>query len=281
MKHIENSEIKRTLVYIVLITLTVFSLFPFFVLIVNATRTHAQIMKGFSPLPGLAFFSNLGHLLSNPNIPVLRALGNSILVSVMSAVLTTYFSAMTAYGIFMYNFKGKQFAFKLILALMMIPTQVSTLGFIRLLIKIKMIDTLAALYIPAIASPVVFFYMYQAMQSSLPYSIVEAARIDGCNEIRIFNTIVIPLMKPAIAVQMIFSFVNSWNNYFVPALILHDDKKKTLPILIALLRGADFLKFDMGQVYIMIAFSIFPVVVVYLCLSKFIVGGVALGGVKG
>lgn len=244
MKHIENSEIKRTLVYIVLITLTVFSLFPFFVLIVNATRTHAQIMKGFSPLPGLAFFSNLGHLLSNPNIPVLRALGNSILVSVMSAVLTTYFSAMTAYGIFMYNFKGKQFAFKLILALMMIPTQVSTLGFIRLLIKIKMIDTLAALYIPAIASPVVFFYMYQAMQSSLPYSIVEAARIDGCNEIRIFNTIVIPLMKPAIAVQMIFSFVNSWNNYFVPALVINSKLKKTIPIMIAQLRSADYQKFD-------------------------------------
>ena len=280
MKHIENSEIKRTLVYIVLITLTVFSLFPFFVLIVNATRTHAQIMKGFSPLPGLAFFSNLGHLLSNPNIPVLRALGNSILVSVMSAVLTTYFSAMTAYGIFMYNFKGKQFAFKLILALMMIPTQVSTLGFIRFLIKIKMIDTLAALYIPAIASPVVFFYMYQAMQSSLPYSIVEAARIDGCNEIRIFNTIVIPLMKPAIAVQMIFSFVNSWNNYFVPALVINSKLKKTIPIMIAQLRSADYQKFDMAQVYMFICLAIIPLVIVYLFLSRSIISGVSAGSVK-
>lgn len=280
MKHIENSEIKRTLVYIVLITLTVFSLFPFFVLIVNATRTHAQIMKGFSPLPGLAFFSNLGHLLSNPNIPVLRALGNSILVSVMSAILTTYFSAMTAYGIFMYNFKGKQFAFKLILALMMIPTQVSTLGFIRLLIKIKMIDTLAALYIPAIASPVVFFYMYQAMQSSLPYSIVEAARIDGCNEIRIFNTIVIPLMKPAIAVQMIFSFVNSWNNYFVPALVINSKLKKTIPIMIAQLRSADYQKFDMAQVYMFICLAIIPLVIVYLFLSRSIISGVSAGSVK-
>lgn len=280
MKHIENSEIKRTLVYIVLITLTVFSLFPFFVLIVNATRTHTQIMKGFSPLPGLAFFSNLGHLLSNPNIPVLRALGNSILVSVMSAVLTTYFSAMTAYGIFMYNFKGKQFAFKLILALMMIPTQVSTLGFIRLLIKIKMIDTLAALYIPAIASPVVFFYMYQAMQSSLPYSIVEAARIDGCNEIRIFNTIVIPLMKPAIAVQMIFSFVNSWNNYFVPALVINSKLKKTIPIMIAQLRSADYQKFDMAQVYMFICLAIIPLVIVYLFLSRSIISGVSAGSVK-
>ena len=88
-------------------------------------------------------------------------------------------------------------------------------------------------------------------------------------------------MKPAIAVQAIFTFVSSWNNYFIPALILHDDSKKTLPILIAQLRAADWLKFDMGQVYIMIAFSIFPVIVVYLILSKHIVQGVALGSVKG
>ena len=119
------------------------------------------------------------------------------------------------------------------------------------------------------------------MESTLPLSIVEAARIDGSGELRTFNHIVLPLMKPAIAVQAIFTFVLNWNNYFIPALILHSDNKKTLPVLIAQLRSADFLKFDMGQVYIMIAFSIFPVIIVYLLLSKFIVQGVALGGVKG
>lgn len=280
MRAIDEKVIRRRLVYIILIALTVLSLFPFFVLVVNATRSHAQIQKGFSPVPGLSFFSNLQKLLTNPNIPVLKALANSIIVSVMSAVLSTYFSAMTAYGIFMYNFKGKNVAFKLILAIMMIPAQVSTLGFIRLLIKIKMIDTLAALYIPAIASPVVFFYMYQAMQSSLPYSIVEAARIDGCNEFRIFNTIVIPLMKPAIAVQMIFSFVNSWNNYFVPALVINSKAKKTIPILIAQLRSADYQKFDMGQVYMIICLAIIPLVIVYLFLSRNIISGVSAGSVK-
>ena len=87
-------------------------------------------------------------------------------------------------------------------------------------------------------------------------------------------------MKPAISVQAIFTFVSSWNNYFIPALVLHTDKKKTLPVLIAQLRSADWLKFDLGQVYVMIAFSIFPVIVVYLILSKNIVGGVTAGGVK-
>ena len=111
--------------------------------------------------------------------------------------------------------------------------------------------------------------------------IIEAARIDGSGEFATFNKIVVPMMKPAIAVQAIFAFVANWNNYFIPALIIESKTKKTLPILIAQLRSADWLKFDMGQVYMLIAIAILPVVIVYLCLSKFIVRGVALGGVKG
>jgi multiple sugar transport system permease protein len=168
-----------------------------------------------------------------------------------------------------------------ILAVMMIPSQVTALGFLQLIGKMGLDDSRIPLIVPAIAAPVTYFYMKQYMESALPLSLIEAARIDGSGEFRTFNNIVLPLMKPAIAVQAIFTFVSSWNNYFTPALVLHTDTKKTLPILIAQLRSADFLKFDMGQVYAMIAFSIFPVIVVYLLLSKFIVGGVAVGAVKG
>jgi len=277
---IATVNFKRSFCYTVLIVLSVLSLFPFFVLIVNSTRAHAEIQKGFSMLPGSYFFVNLKSLFSNPNIPIMKALFNSVFVSVMSAVLTTYFSALTAYGIYLYNFKGKQAAFKIILGLMMIPAQVSTLGFIKLLISIHMIDTLAALYIPAIASPVVFFYMYQAFSASLPFSIVEAARIDGYNEFKIFNGIVFPIMKPAIAVQLIFAFVNSWNNYFIPALVINSKANKTIPILIAQLRSADYQKFDMGQVYMIICLAIIPLVIVYLLLSRSIISGVTVGAVK-
>ena len=272
--------IKRNLCYTFLFILTVASLFPFFILLVNSTRSHAQIQKGFSAFFGSFFFENLRNLVSNPNTPIVRALFNSVFVSFMSALLTTYFSAMTAYGIYMYNFKGKNTAFKVILAIMMIPTQVSSLGFIQLLIKVGMYDSLSALFIPAIASPVVFFYMYQAMTASLSYSIVEAARIDGCPEFRIFNTIVIPLMKPAIAVQAIFAFVGSWNNYFIPALVINSKMKKTIPILVAQLRSADYQKFDMGQVYMFICLAIIPLVIVYLFLSRYIIRGVSVGAVK-
>ena len=188
---------------------------------------------------------------------------------------------MTAYAIHVYEFKLKKFAFTFILMIMMIPTQVTALGFIQLVQGMKLEDNFIPLIVPAIAAPVTFYYLKQYMESNLPISLVEAARIDGSGEFHTFNSIVLPLMKPAIAVQMIFTFVSSWNNYFTPALILHKDSVKTLPILLATLRSADFLKFDMGQVYAMIVFSILPVVVVYLILSRFIVGGVAAGGVKG
>ena len=272
--------IRRTLCYIVLVILAFLSLFPFFILIVNATRSHVQIQNGFSALPGAFFGKNIVNLFSNKNIPILQALFNSVYVSLMTAVLTTYFSSMTAYGIYMYRFKGRKGAFTFIMAVMMVPTQVSTLGFIKLLTTLHMMDNLVSLYVPAIAAPIVFFYIYQAMESTLPYSIVEAARVDGCNEFRTFNTIVIPMMKPSIAVQAIFSFVSSWNNFFVPALVISSKEKKTIPILIAQLRSADYSKFDLGQVYMQICIAIVPLIIVYLFLSRNIVSGATAGGVK-
>ncbi|MCR5621799.1 MAG: carbohydrate ABC transporter permease [Treponema sp.] len=272
--------IRRFVAYTVLIILAFLSLFPFFILIINSTRGHADIQKGFSAIPGVFFVQNLTKMMSNDNNPVVPALINSVFVSFMCAVLTTYFSSMTAYGIYMYRFKGRKFSFRFILAVMMVPAQVSTLGFIKLITKLGMIDTLAALYIPSIAAPIVFFYIYQAMESTLPYSIVEAARVDGCNEFRTFNTIVLQMMKPSIAVQAIFAFVSSWNNYFVPQLVISTKEKKTIPILIAQLRSADYQKFDMGQVYMMICLAIVPLIIVYLFLSRSIISGATAGGVK-
>lgn len=275
-----NIKTRRLIAYIVLIFLTFLCLFWFYVLFINATRSNGELKKGFVPIPSTHLIENWKNLRAGI-LPVWQGMFNSLIVSSLCAVLSTYFSTMTAYAIHAYDFKLKKPTFTFILMIMMIPTQVTALGFVQLMAKMKMEDSLIPLIVPTIAAPVTFFYMKQYMESTLPLSIVEAARIDGSGEFRTFNHIVLPLMKPAIAVQAIFTFVLNWNNYFIPALILHSDNKKTLPVLIAQLRSADFLKFDMGQVYIMIAFSIFPVIIVYLLLSKFIVQGVALGGVKG
>ena len=271
---------RRALAYIVLVIMSFLCLFWFYILFVNATRSKVELTQGFTLLPSTHLIQNWKGVMAG-TLPVVRGMINSLVVATCSAVLCTYFSTMTAYAIHVYDFKLKKFMFTFILAIMTIPTQVTALGFIQLVADMKLEDNFIPLIIPAIAAPATFFYMKQYMESALPLSLVEAARIDGSGEFRTFNSIVLPLMKPAIAVQAIFTFVANWNNYFTPALVLHDDKMKTLPILIAQLRSADFLKFDMGQVYMMIAFAIVPVIIVYICLSKFIVRGVTLGGVKG
>ena len=277
---VKTSKVRTVLAYILLLILTFLCLFFFYILIVNSTRSHPEIQKGFSMIPGHSFMKNLKSVLNDANIPVLSGIKNSLIVSSLSALLATYFSALTAYGLYAYNFKLKKPAFIFIMLILVMPTQVSAMGFINLITKMGMLNTLYPLFLPSIAAPAVFYFMYSYMQSSLPLELVEAARIDGCSEFRTFNRIVIPIMKPALAVQAIFAFVQSWNNYFIPALVISDNSKKTLPILIAALRSADFLKFDMGKVYMLITIAIVPIIIVYIALSKYIVAGVALGGVK-
>ena len=271
---------RRAIAYIVLILLSFLCLFWFYVLFINATRSNGELGRGFTAIPSTHLIENMRNVFHG-TLPMVKGMRNSLVISSFTALCCTYFSVMTAFAIQAYPFRGRQAVFSFILAIMMIPTQVTALGFVQLVNKMGLENNFIPLIVPAIASPVTFFYMKQYMEANLPMSLLEAARIDGAGEFFIFNKIVLPLMKPAIAVQAIFSFVSSWNNYFTPALILHKENVKTLPILIAQLRAADWLKFDMGQVYAAIAFSIFPVIVVYLLLSKYIVGGVAAGAVKG
>ena len=287
MKNYENTKarilmiVARVVVYAILIFLSVLCLFSFYMLIINATRSNAQLQTGFTLIPQNNFFINLKNAWNDASINIPRGMLNSFFIASCCAILTTYFSALTAYGIHVYRFRLRRFAFYFIMAVMMIPPQVSAVGFIQLVYKFHLTNNYIPLILPSIAAPVVFFYMKQYLESVLPMEMVEAARIDGCGEFRAFNQVVLPIMKPAIAVQMIFAFVSSWNNYFIPALLLDKAEMKTVPIMIAQLRSADYSKFDMGKVYMFILLAILPVLVVYIILSRSIIKGVTAGSVKG
>ena len=280
MKEQKSSPVRSIIAHIVLIILSIMCLFFFYILIVNSTRTHAELQRGFSALPGTHFIENLMKVANDGTFPMFRGIVNSIIVSGSCAAICTYFSSLTAYGLYAYFFRLRKAAFTFIMAILVMPTQVTAMGFLRLISGMGMYDSLLPLILPSIASPAVFYFMHSYLQSSLPLSLVEAARIDGCGEFRIFNQIVLPIMKPAIAVQAIFTFVGSWNNYFVPALIIQSKDKMTVPILIATLRGADYMSFDSAKIYMMIMVAIVPIVLIYLFLSKYIIAGVTLGGVK-
>lgn len=279
--HITRKKIVR---YIVLIFLAILCIFPFYVLIINATHFTDEIQSGrLMLLPGGWFFKNLKNTMNDGTIPVLRGLLNSMLIAIGCAVCTTYSSTLTAYAVHAYDFPGRKAVKTFIMAVMMIPTQVTALGFYDLMKTFGLLNNYIPLIVPTIAAPVVYFFMLQYMQGALPLEIVEAARIDGSNEFRTFNSIVLPIMKPAIAVQAIFAFVTSWNNYFTPNLIIQSNRTDlyTLPIIIAVLRNANFLSFDMGKIYMAMFIAIVPVIIVYLFLSRYIIQGVAVGSVKG
>ena len=273
--------ISRGVVYTILIFLTVLCLFSFYMLIINASRTNADLQGGFKFLPQGNFLTNLKNAWNDASINIPRGMLNSFLVASCTALLTTYFSALTAYGLHAYDFRLKRAAFTFIMAVMVIPKQVSAAGFVQLCYRFHLTNSYLPLILPSIAAPIVFFYMKQYMESTLPMEIIDAARVDGSNEFYTFNRIILPMLKPALAVQMIFSFVESWNNYFLPALLLDKAELKTVPIMIAQLRSADYSKFDLGKVYMFILLAILPVMVVYIFLSKSIIKGVTAGSVKG
>ena len=271
----------RVLVYLFLGILTVLCLFSFYMLIINSTRTNADLQGGFRLLPQGNFLENLKNAWTDASIDIPRGMLNSFFVATCTALLTTYFSALTAYGLHAYDFKLKAAATTFILAVMVIPNQVAATGFYQMCVKLGWTNNYLPLILPGVAAPVVFFYMKQYMESVLPMESIDAARVDGSGEFRTFNTIILPMIKPAMAVQLIFSFVESWNNYLMPALLLNKNEMKTVPMMIAQLRAADYSKFDMGKVYMFILLAILPVLIVYIFLSRSIIRGVTAGSVKG
>ena len=275
--------IRRIVAYVVLILLVFISLFPFYLLLINATRERKQ--TGIQYYPGPELINNIKKLFSPATAvaygSVFRALINSLIISAASSLLSVYFSAITAYATHVYHFKLRKFADTFILLIMMVPTQASAIGFYRIMKNWGLTNSYIPLIIPAIAAPATYYFMKQYMASSLPIEIVEAARIDGCGEFRTFNSIVTPILKPAFAVQIIFTFVSNWNNFFMPRLIIDTKDKFTIPLVLSQMRAAGPQEQDLGVFYLYMVVAILPVVVVYLFLSKFIIRGVALGSVKG
>jgi multiple sugar transport system permease protein len=272
----------RALRTVVCILLGIMSLLPFLLLFVNATRESNAIQSGITLIPGSHLLDNLATLNEKSEgigINFGGALVNSLIIAVPYTVLSVYFSSMAAYAIHVYRFRMRKFAWGFILAVMIVPNTVSAIGFYRFMLKLNLTDSFIPLILPAIATPAVVFFMRQYFKSTLSLEMVEAARIDGSGELHTFNTIVLPLAKPALATQAIFQFIASWNNLFIPTLLLSSDCKKTLPMFVRVLKGEQF-RTDYGVVYLGLAGTILPLFIVYFLLSKYIVAGVALGGVK-
>ena len=261
-----GQKIFRVFAYILCIFLACLSLFPFIIMLVNATRDTPSIQS--SPI-SFVFGSNLKRnfqiLTSKDMFSPWVGLKNSLIISVCATALTVYFSTLTAYALVAYEWKLKGPFFAMILAVMMIPATITSIGFYQFMYRIGWTNNLLPLILPAIPA--------------LPMEIVQSARVDGASEFRTFNQIVLPIMKPAMATQAIFAFVASWNNLFIPQILLTKKEVYTMPIMVSLLNG-DIYKVEYGAIYLGILLTVLPIFVIYFALSKYIIAGVALGGVK-
>jgi multiple sugar transport system permease protein len=278
----KNEKGLKVVIYIVSVIFAIMTLFPFVIMFTNSFRSTFEIQQSTLGMVSAHPFQNLAknwNEITNKEFHPLVGFKNSFIISTLSTILNVYFSSLTAYAISAYEWKLRDAFNNMIVGIMMVPGTVTTIGFVQIVYKLGLSNKLFLFIIPAIASPMTVFFMRQYLQASLSMEIVQSARIDGAGEFRIFNQIVVPLMKPAIATQAIFGYVASWNNLFMPLILLTETEKKTIPVMVKLLNG-DIYRREYGAIYLGLLVTVLPLIVVYAFLSRFIVEGVALGGVK-
>ena len=267
----------KILLYAMLGILLVICFIPFFMMIINATRTNAEILRGFSIFPGSATLDNYNILISY--MDVWRGFFNSLIVAVSVTFLNSYFSALTAFAFLVYNFKGKNIIFIAFLVMMMVPGQLGLIGLYDLSSTLGILDTYLPLIIPAIAAPFTVFFFRQYMITTLHTSLLEAARIDGATDMKLFHRIILPMLMPAIATMGIFTFIGTWNDYITPLVILKTPESFTLPVMMGALRGSPVAK-NLGAMYIGIAISVVPIMLAFLFFSRYIISSISAGAVK-
>jgi len=270
--------VKRFFVHLIMIVLVLIAIVPIYLMLINATRSTEQINTGITLLPGGNTMYNWRSL-TGRGFQIWQGFGNSAFISISATVLSVYFSAMTAYGLHVYRFKGRAVLWTVILIVIMLPATLSIIGFFQFISRIKLRDNYIPLIIPGIAAAGTVLFLRQYMMSALSTELIDAARIDGAGEYTIFNIIVLPIMVPALAAQSIFTFVGSWNNFITPFILISSDKKYTLPMLVQSLRG-NIYRAEVGAIYLGIAISLIPILIFYAFMSKFIISGLTMGSVK-
>src|SRR6266542_1591073 len=273
-----NTNLQRVLVYTVLVLILIVTVVPIWLLIVYATRSTVQIQQGISFFPSTHMGENYGILLGK-GLNMVRGFGNSLFVAVSSTIVTVYFSMLTAYGIVVYEFKGKRLFSNFIVVLVMIPTQLSIIAFFQYMSKLGLTDNYASLILPLIANAGAVFFGKQYFESVIIQDLIDAARVDGATELGIFHKIMMPLAIPGAITLGIFAFVAAWNNFFNAFIMISSREKYTLPMLVQTLRG-DVYRTEYGAIYLGLAITVVPIIILYAFFSRYIVSGIAMGSVK-
>jgi multiple sugar transport system permease protein len=278
MSYKTRTIILRVIIYTFLVLMLIITIVPIWLLMVNATRSTYEIQQGVSILPSTHMIDNYNILLGR-GLNLWQGFGNSLFLSVSMTFVGVYFAFLTAYGVSVYDFKGKKQLYNFILVLVMIPMQLSIIGFYQYMSKLGLVDNYLSMILPMLANANGVFFAKQYLDSVLIRDLIDAARIDGCGELRIFHDIMMPIAAPGAFTLAIFTFVASWNNFFNAYILINSREKYTLPMLVQTLRG-DVYRTEYGSIYLGLAITVVPILLIYALFSRYIISGIAMGSVK-
>ena len=268
----------QVLLYVLLAAGCLGTLLPFMWMIFGSFKSSTEIVRipptFFPEAPSL---ENYRTILNDPHVPLGRFYLNSVIVAVSVVLLTLFTSSLTGFIFAKYEFFGKNAVFGFILATMMIPFQVLMVPSYLMLAKLKLIDSLWGLIVPAAIDAFGIFMMKQFIEG-LPGELMDAGRIDGASEFGIYWRIILPQLGPALATLGILTFMFRWNNYLWPLIVITTNERRTLPIMLTWYSTVHSQRLDLTMaVSVMV---VVPVLIVYTAFQRWIVQGFALSGFK-
>ena len=283
----------KVLSIVILVILAILFLFPLYWIVTGAFKPATDIYATkpvWAPSEWVSTnFENLFNRrsaplfeifgLQGPTVPAaFRWLINTVFMAVAAMILTCITAAMAGYALAKKRFRGRAILFGLIVCAMALPKQVILIPLLREMSDLHLYDTLWAVIFPTVGWPFGVFLMKQ-FSESIPGEILEAARVDGSSELRTFTTIVVPMIKPGIGELAIFTFINSWNDYFMQLIMLSSGSNFTISLGIATLQAETSV--DMGMLMAGAALAAIPIIVVFLVFQKYFTQGITMGAVKG
>lgn len=274
-------RVSTILLILLFIALAVLAIFPLFALTLASLKPSKELLRfglNLKIQPDVMSLKNYLFLFSASAKKYFIWYKNSLLITGLYTVLCLLFSSMVGFGLGMYNFKGKNIVFTMVLIVMMVPVEIIILPLYKLTIAMKTINTIAGVILPFVVAPLPVFFFRQYV-TGLPKDFMDAARIDGCSEYGAYFRIMLPLMKPAFGAMAILQAMASWNNFLWPLIVLRTDDKLTLPIGLASLLTPYGNNYD-----ILIAGSvlaILPILVLFIFFQRYFISGLTVGGVKG
>jgi cellobiose transport system permease protein len=267
----------KSIVHIVLLIGVFISVFPFYWLTVMATNKTSDILR-FPPklLFGDQLWVNLRHVFDNINF--FQGLYNTVFVAGMYTIGSVFFCALAGFTFAKFNFPGKNILFVSLLLTMMIPAQLSFIPSFIVMAKIGWVNSYQALIVPGLANAFGIFWIKQYCEGSVPDELLEAGRLDGCGQFRLFWHVAIPILRPALAFLAIFNFIGVYNDYLWPLVVINNPQRFTLQVVLSQLNG--IYNTDYGMVMAGTFLATLPLIIIFVIFSRQFISGITDGAVK-